>query len=601
MAAVLVPAPAEVQILTARALPDSPFHRLVGLSRAELSDTRELPAAQRRPLTEHFVSAFQWSTVRPQLPFRLPVPGEVPAWRPRLCRSDYIWLPPDDIHSAADLAGLDDFDLVVRLFDFTAWRPILGQRFLSQFGPPPFDPVSLGLAALLARWRNWSWPQLLIELTSAERGLGYCRRLGFDPQDLPALSTLRTALDQTADTWCLQCADSLAYGLIALGLIPTHSTFPADPPARGVSLATDSQLIAARSHMACRYQTAACFAPGAASSASPVGRPCAARAVGKEGCACDTDACAAHCRFATARDPEAAYVYYSGSNQPAAKPDQDRTTKSSPKGKHHFGYKAKAFAILDDRLFTYWPLSGPCVPANRNDHLQTIPGFRDLLDRFPDLVIGEVTADAGEGFDEILTFVHDDLHALRLIDQRRADGDDDPIICLKRGYDAQGTPFCPFGYRLAFNGHDYTRHDSKWLCRQVCYRHLTPDIALSGAPADPQTCPYRLPEGGLGLCVRVGLTLPDGNIRLARDLDVDSATWALRQGRQSYAESRNANQTRHGLKRSPWYGLANSAKAQILGDTLTLATNVARFVREATTAPDRLPKRPDLRAAPGAA
>ena len=55
---------------------------------------------------------------------------------------------------------------------------------------------------------------------------------------------------------------------------------------------------------------------------------------------------------------------------------------------------AAAFEILDDRLCTYWPLSGPFVPANRNDHLQTIPGFRDLQDRFPDLVIGEVTGDA---------------------------------------------------------------------------------------------------------------------------------------------------------------------------------------------------------------
>jgi hypothetical protein len=591
MAAVLIPTPAEVQILTVSRLPSSPFQQLVGLNRSALTASRDLPATQRRLLTEQFVNAFCWDTVRPQLPFRLAIPAEVPAWQPRRCRSYYVWLPPDDIRCAADFAGLDDFDLVLRLYDFSAWRPILGQRFLSQYGPPPFDPISLGLATLLARWRNWSWPQLLTELSSSERGPGYCRRFGFHPPDLPALSTLRTALDETDDTWCLQCEDSLAYGLMALGLMPTHSTFPGDPPKRGVSIATDSQLITARSHMVCRYQNATCFAP-------QPGRQCAARIAGKDGCACDTAACAERCRYGTARDPEAAYVYYSGSNQPGAKPDQDGTTKTTPKGKHHFGYKAKAFDILDDRLFTYWPLSGPFVPANRNDHLQTIPGFRDLQDRFPDLVIGEVTADAGEGVDEILTFVHDDLHALRLIDQRRADGDDDPAICLKRGYDAHGTPLCPFGYRLAFNGHDYARHDSKWLCRQVCYRQLQPDLALPNANADPATCPYRTPEGSLGWCVRIGLCLPDGNIRLARDLNVDSATWALRQGRQSYAESRNASQTRHGLKRSPWYGLENSAKAHILGDTLTLATNVARFVREATTAPDRLPKRPSERAAP---
>ena len=50
--------------------------------------------------------------------------------------------------------------------------------------------------------------------------------------------------------------------------------------------------------------------------------------------------------------------------------------------------------IVDDRLFTYWPLSGPFVSANRNDHLQTIPGLEDLRHRFPDLNIGEVIADA---------------------------------------------------------------------------------------------------------------------------------------------------------------------------------------------------------------
>ena len=44
--------------------------------------------------------------------------------------------------------------------------------------------------------------------------------------------------------------------------------------------------------------------------------------------------------------------------------------------------------------------------------------MRDLRRRFPDLKIGELTADAGEGYDEILPYIHDQLHALRLIDQR---------------------------------------------------------------------------------------------------------------------------------------------------------------------------------------
>jgi hypothetical protein len=242
MASQLVPAPNDSQILTVSCMPENPFQRLVGLSRSELAETRALPAAQRRLLTEHFVSVCHWETVRPQLPFRLPIPAQVPAWQPRRCRSQYVWLPPDDIHAAADLAALDDFDLVLRLFDFTAWRSILGQRFCSQCGPPPFDPVSLALAGLLARWRNWSWPQLVTELASPERGQGYTcptagaggRRFGLAPDDLPAISTLRLAWGDPQAAWCLQCHDSLAHGLMALGLIPSHSTFPGDPP-RGAS------------------------------------------------------------------------------------------------------------------------------------------------------------------------------------------------------------------------------------------------------------------------------------------------------------------------------------------------------------------------------
>jgi hypothetical protein len=82
----------------------------------------------------------------------------------------------------------------------------------------------------------------------------------------------------------------------------------------------------------------------------------------------------------------------------------------------------------------------------------------------------------------------------------------------------------------------------------------------------------------------VDLDLPDGNIRLARDLKIGSPTWELRLGRLSYAESRNASQARRGVKRSPGFGKANAAKASLLADFLACAGNVARFVREATLA-----------------
>ena len=63
-----------------------------------------------------------------------------------------------------------------------------------------------------------------------------------------------------------------------------------------------------------------------------------------------------------------------------------------------------------------------------------------------------------------------------------------------------------------------------------------------------------------GYLVRVGLSRPDGNLRLARDLKVESPTWNLRTGRRSYAESRKADQARRGVKHSPWFGRSHSAK-----------------------------------------
>ena len=559
------------------ALPDSPYQRLPTLSRTELAATRDLPAAERRLRTEHFVSAFQWETIHPLLPLPLELPAGVPPWQPRRCRSHYVWLPPDDIRCADDLLGFDNFDLVLRLFDFSPWRSILGRRFSSAYGPPPFDPVSIALAGLLGRWRDWDWLQVLTELHSPERGPGYCLRMGFDRHDLPAESTLRVAMSNTDPAWLLECEDSLLLGLTAYRIAPSRSTFPGDPPERGVSLACDSQLVESRSRMRCHHQNAACFLP-------PASRTCAARADGHDGCACDTDACADHCRLATPRDPEAAYLYYSGSNQPAAAAPSTTETK---RGKHHFGYKSKAFNIVDDRLFALWPISGPFVPANRNDHLQTIPGLQELRRRFPHLAIGEFIADAGEGFDEVLQFVHDDLQALRTIPLRGHETDADPLACLRRGYDEQGQPLCAHGYRLAFNGHDYQRGDSKWLCRKRCQHRCQPDVLV--APATDTSvaqCPYQQHDAADYL-VRVDLTLPDGDIRLARDHAVGSDTWKLRSGRRSYSECRNADQSRRGVKRSPCFGMPNSAKASILGDILTSALNVARFVREATLAAAR--------------
>jgi hypothetical protein len=557
---------------------DSPFEGLSNPTRRELAAGRGIPASERRLALPNFVEIFHWERLRPHLPIKPPTPGNPPGWAGRLCRSHYQWLAPDPQET---ITGLDDFDLALRLFDFSAWRPYLAQRLHSQYGPPPFDPLSLGLAIFLAFHQKWDWERLASELRSPSRGLDYCTRLGFSPSDVPVASTFRMAFNQTTPACFTACQTSLAQGLMDCQLIPSSSTFPGDPADHGISLSTDCQLIASRSHMHCSQQVPACSLPGPR-------RACPARTAGKEGCACDTPACREHCRFATWRDPQAAYVYYAGSNQPAhrrPKTAKESKEKTLSRGKHHFGYKSKAFNITDDRLGMIWSLTGPCTPANRNDHLLTIPGIRDLLTRFPGLKIGELLGDAGEGKTEILEFAYKELHALRTICPFHAKDDDDPNTCLKRGFDENGILLCPHGYRLSSNGHDYQRQTTKWVCRQKCIHQPEPDIPGATPNLSRTTCPFATPGHPLGYSLATGLDLPDGSTRLARDTQFGSETWKLRIGRQSYAESRNAIQARRQLKRSRSFGLANTAKSMTISDTLSIAFNLSRLVFEASRQP----------------
>jgi hypothetical protein len=59
MSTVSIPA---VEGLCPDQVADSPFHRLISLSRQELAATRSLPARERRLLTEHFSDTFQGET-----------------------------------------------------------------------------------------------------------------------------------------------------------------------------------------------------------------------------------------------------------------------------------------------------------------------------------------------------------------------------------------------------------------------------------------------------------------------------------------------------------------------------------------------------------
>jgi len=173
-------------LVAAVSVANSPFEGLTLPTRADLAAGREISASERRLQLPNFVEMFHWDTILAHLPIKLPTPGEPPDWAGRHCRSHYQWIAPTP---GETLTGLDDFDLMLRLFNFTSWRPYFAQRFQSQLGPPPFDPLSLGLGIFLAHHQKWDWARLARELRSPTRGQDYCTRLGFDQADLPFAST----------------------------------------------------------------------------------------------------------------------------------------------------------------------------------------------------------------------------------------------------------------------------------------------------------------------------------------------------------------------------------------------------------------------------
>ncbi len=126
----------------------SPFQSLPRLTRAELAESCTRPAAERRLQLPHFVETFRWESIRPLLPLQLPTPGEAPVWCGRVCRSYYQWWGIDDLPTSAEVLRLDEFDLLLRLFDFSPWRPYPGPALPQPVWSPAFRSVEFGTGHL---------------------------------------------------------------------------------------------------------------------------------------------------------------------------------------------------------------------------------------------------------------------------------------------------------------------------------------------------------------------------------------------------------------------------------------------------------------------
>jgi hypothetical protein len=523
-------------------------------------NSAELTASQKRAAHPDFVKTFSLDALRDRLPFRFPVPEGLPPSPKRLYRSRYRYLGPEDLALPAILATLTLFEIALRLIDFSPLRDYLAQCYVQTArGQVPFDPVSLCLCLCLRRELNCGW-RALAKLLAGEHGAGWRRLFGFQDGVTPSESGLRYFRDTVgADKLEELCPLSIDL-LHQAHLLPEHSTYPGDPPRRGVTISHDLMLHAARSNMGCAKVTDTCY--------QPAPRPCPAQEAGQEGCDCTRPACVQVCRRATPPDREARYIHYEGRNK-----DADLPTPNSPRGRDVYGYASNPDRLIDDRFACAWTLRTGLHPANADERALFPKSFAALQARFPWLQIGEVLADAALGFQGCLDPIWE-AGALRMVDIRAAEGDDDPESRRRRGYNGQGHPLCLHDYEMHANGHDYDRRRTKWCCEKACLkdsRRPVPD------------CPYLAPEYQHGQVINVGRTLPDGSVRLAREVAYGSETWKKRYGRRNLSESRNGAMENLGLKRLSSFGLIRGRQAVAIGDFLDNLHTLGRLVQEATT------------------
>ena len=559
----------------------------------------ELTPVETRAQDADFVHQCSLTGLEARLPLRWPTPPGTSPSPKHTYRSHYVYLGWEESRDPTTWEHLSDFDLLLRLVDFDGLRPVLAQRlgWTSGRGWCPFDPISM---FLLQGWQItniWNRAKTLDHLHDP-RYADYAQRFGFEEGVFPTEGGMRyflTALGQNSDAggetivvdWDNQCCIEVAVQylnqLIVQSVALIREAGLLSPEAwRKALLCPDGMIHDAASRMRCASVQASCYQPP--SLQTP--RPCPAKEEGRRGCDCDTLACTEICRYATPRDAQARFVWYSGSNQSSDNPNQptDPAQAQKKRGKGRYGYRSLALQLADAARRFDIVLLDDFQPANEREEnpstallLQLSPFYLDLQ---PDTIAG----DAGLGYDVFLRAVYQ-LGAKRVIDLRAHPTDEDKALWPIRGYDDKGRPVCPFGYALTANGFDSARQRHKWFCDQACVKGLTPIAPVDGALYPPNECPFQTADHPHGKVTNVGQRFADGSIRLVRDVPVGTPTW-----KRLYHRARNASEGRNailegwGFKRLPVYGLPRGKALIFLADVWSNLTTLARLVREATIA-----------------
>jgi hypothetical protein len=556
----------------------------------------QLSPRQTRTQDADLVACIHFANLQGRLPLTWPTPLDTPPSPKKKYRSYYRYQGCEKLADLEVWLYLSPFEILLYLVDFSGLRPVLAQQlgWQSACGQVPFDPVSLFLLFGWQLTNRWSRTETLRKLRDP-RNADLVAIFGFEEGVYPTEGGMRyylttlgqnspcddeaIALDEEeAETIARQRLNELIVQSVHLlrdaGVISPQAWEKAQ-------ICPDGMLHAAASRLRCAHVKASCYEPSSPEKL----RPCPAQEKGKQGCDCDTPACATTCRSATPHDAEARFVVYSGHNQPKGSPNRvtDLTKQKKGCGRTVFGYRSFPVLLADpDRRF-HVVLADDFHPANQPEPPPVAAIYKQLPDWYPSLNVDVVSGDAAYGTTLILQTVYHDLCARRVIDLRAHETDKDPLNWLLRGYDDKGRPLCPFGYRLISNGYDAQRQRRKYFCHRLCQQDAAPVVAMAMVPQPPMDCPHLSSDNQHGLIINVGERFADGSIRLVRDVLVGSSSWKRLYHRpRNASEGRNATLEKWNLKRLSVFGQVRGRATIMQADVWANLTTFARLAREAT-------------------
>ena len=557
---------------------------------------------QTRAQAAGFVEQCNLASLQKSLPLEWPTPAGTPASPKKRYRSEYVYpwqRELADLNQVLAWKDLSDFDLLLRMVDFSGLRPVLAQLlgWKSGRGWEPFDPLSFFLLVAWQIANRWERSQALKNLADA-RYADYASWFGFRKGVYPTeggvryfLTTLGRNSDIDHESISVEQGEEIVRVDVqklnrllveAVGVLRQAGVL--SPQAwEAALLCPDGQIHDAASKVGCISVAQSCYQ--ACTPENP--RPCPAKDKQRRGCDCEARACAQMCVQATPRDPDARFIWYTGSNQSADSPNHSTKPDAGDheNGEARYGYRSLPLRLADPLRRFSITLLDDVRPANGHEDVPSAALLLQLKTHYPDLQVDAVAGDAGFGYEAYLHTVYRALQARRVIDRRRHSTDTDKPQWATRGYDDYGRPICVYGYAFNSYGFDRERQRHKWCCDQACLQSKPPRVKLPQVVYPPAECPYQAEEHPHGRVMNVGERFADASIRLARDIPMGSPTWkALYHRARNAVEGRNATFEDWGFKRMSVFGLPRSKALLFLADVLDTLSTLARLVREATLA-----------------